>query len=92
MVEEEEERERERGREGKGGREEEEKRGEKQSLALSLHARHRSGHMGCLLPCELDGVGASVGDKGVKVGLHSVVVALGAHLTLPQGYTYTGQK
>ena len=88
MVEEEEERERER----KGGREEEEKRGEKQSLASSFHARHRSGHMGCLLPCKLDGVGASVGDKGVKVGLHSVVVALGAHLTLPQGYTYTGQK
>ena len=60
-------------------------------LLFYASLKYERGHTG-MLPCELDGIGASVGDEGVKVGLHGVVVALGTHLTLPQGNAYTGHK
>lgn len=60
-------------------------------LLFYASLKYERGHTG-MLPCELDGVGASVGDEGVKVGLHGVVVALRTHLTLPQGNAYTGHK
>ena len=75
----------------RGGGRRREKEGNSHWHYCSMQLQHGSGHAR-ILPCELDGVSASIGDEGVKVGLHGVVVALGAHLTLPQGYTYTGHK
>ena len=76
---------------GGGGERGEEKGGEGRRVTVITGLKNERGHTG-MLPCKLDGVGASVGDEGVKVGLHGVVVALGTHLTLPQGNAYTGHK
>lgn len=88
-MEEKEERERGEEKEGKGEREEESNG--LGTIIVLCSLKHPKDHTG-MLPCELDGVGASVGDEGVEVGLHGVVVALGTHLTLPQGNAYTGHK
>lgn len=42
-----------------------------------------------LLLCKLDGEGVPLGDKGVEVGLHGVVLALWPNLFFPQSNACT---